>query len=273
MIGQRRGVSAFVPSDLTNTELWISASDELQSYTDAGTTPVSADGDLIYQINDRTTNGHNLVQDTSADRPLNKRNIVNGKAIARTDGINDYMTFGNILNDVLAGADKKFAVIISVANYATSGIIRLLLKIADGGLSENQRQLRFEIDDNKPSIIFFFDLDGDAIRQVQGTTLGGADSVITFDYDGSVDTNDGLDRLDIRVNGVSQSTNLSFTSGVLSDIPAGTAHLAIGAFVSSDGTQSHSWSAQDTGQLVVISDPSAQDISDVENFMIEDWNL
>jgi hypothetical protein len=253
----------FKPSDLSNCELWVSASDELQSYIDAGSTLVSADGDAVFQENDRTTNGFNAVQTTLAARPLNKRNIVNGKSVLRFDGTDDFMTFGNILNSVFAGADKKFAIIMALANYGTSENVRVMSKYVDG---TGTRQIRVEIRSNTPTFFFWMSTTNE-FRQIGGETLAGSDTVLTLNYDGSIDTNNGLDRLSIRANGVGQSTSLDGSSGTLGDIEATASPLEIATLESSF------FSGLDYGQIVVLSDPSAQDISKVEDFMIADWGL
>ncbi len=55
---------------LVNTDGFIFRADILTAYTDAGVTNVTADGDLVQQVNDLTINAHNFSQGTSANRPL-----------------------------------------------------------------------------------------------------------------------------------------------------------------------------------------------------------
>lgn len=70
--------------------LWVDFSDPDALYTDAGTTPVAADGDLIYYIRDKSGKGYHYQQATSASRAVFKDAIFNGLSIARFDGANDF---------------------------------------------------------------------------------------------------------------------------------------------------------------------------------------
>ncbi len=72
---------------------WYDFGDPLTLYTDAGSTLVSADGQLIYQCNDKAGTNH-ITQSTSSKRPTYKTNITNGFSIARFDATDDYMVNG-----------------------------------------------------------------------------------------------------------------------------------------------------------------------------------
>lgn len=66
------------PSDLTH--MWKDT---------AGTIPVTADGDAVARIDDKSGNGNNLLQSTSGSRPLYKTS--GGKSWLQFDGTDDYM--------------------------------------------------------------------------------------------------------------------------------------------------------------------------------------
>jgi len=68
---------AFNPLSLSPL-LWCDFSDASLLFTDAGSTNVSADADAIYQANDKSGNGFNLVQSTLTKRPLYKTSTQNG---------------------------------------------------------------------------------------------------------------------------------------------------------------------------------------------------
>lgn len=87
---RQSGGAEFSPTDIAGLQLWIDFSDPTTLFTDAGTTPVASDGDLIYQANDKTINGRNAVQATEGARFTYKANIKNGLSVARLDG-GDYL--------------------------------------------------------------------------------------------------------------------------------------------------------------------------------------
>jgi hypothetical protein len=88
-LGYKKAVSVATitdPTDIAGCKLWLDFSDATTLFTDAGSTQVSSDDDLIYQANDKSGEGHNAVQATEADRPVYKTGIQNSQSIARFDG-------------------------------------------------------------------------------------------------------------------------------------------------------------------------------------------
>lgn len=90
---REQGADDWLPTDITGLQLWIDFSDPTTLFTDAGTTPVSADADLIYQANDKSGNNKHLVQATSGSRPAYKVNIQNSKSAGffASGSPNDFM--------------------------------------------------------------------------------------------------------------------------------------------------------------------------------------
>jgi hypothetical protein len=77
-------VSTIQPTDIVGCKLWLDFSDATTLFTDAGSTQVSSDGDLIYQANDKSGEGNNATQSgDSAYRPTYKVNIQNSLSVAR----------------------------------------------------------------------------------------------------------------------------------------------------------------------------------------------
>lgn len=65
-------------------------------YTDsARSVAVSADGDVIGGVADQSGNAVHLSQPTAAAKPIYKTGILNGKSVARFDGVDDY-AFGSL---------------------------------------------------------------------------------------------------------------------------------------------------------------------------------
>ena len=81
-----RGGALWTPASISGLKLWLDFGDPDYLFTDAGTTKVSADGDAIYQANDKSGNGYHAVQSTSSYRPAYKTAIKNGLSTAYFDG-------------------------------------------------------------------------------------------------------------------------------------------------------------------------------------------
>jgi hypothetical protein len=89
---QRAAAGGFVPTDIAGCYLWLDFSDATTLFTDAGSTPVSSDGDAIYQANDKSGNNSHYSQSDSAKRPLYKTGILNSLSASLFDGSNDCLT-------------------------------------------------------------------------------------------------------------------------------------------------------------------------------------
>jgi hypothetical protein len=86
----KAAAAAWSPLDLASLVAWWDFSDAAKLFTDAGVTPVSADGQSIYQANDKSPSGYHLTQATAGNRPTYKTNAINGLSVCRfaADGIN-----------------------------------------------------------------------------------------------------------------------------------------------------------------------------------------
>lgn len=106
------------PTDLASLVAWYDFSDATTLFTDAGTTPVSSDGDLIYQANDKSGNNNHVVQATDTKRPAYKIGIQNSKSVSRYDG-------GDWLQDTftLIQPETVFVVFNSASQGANEWII------------------------------------------------------------------------------------------------------------------------------------------------------
>lgn len=91
LLGSGGGGGGWLPTDLTALAAWYDASDETTLYTDAGSTQVTADDDLVYQENDKSGNNHHKRQTTESLRPKYKTGIQNSLSVCRYDGSDDYL--------------------------------------------------------------------------------------------------------------------------------------------------------------------------------------
>ena len=67
--------AGFVPTDLASLTAWYDFSDAATMFVDAGSTPVSSDGDYIWQINDKSISGFNLVREDANSMPTYRTNV------------------------------------------------------------------------------------------------------------------------------------------------------------------------------------------------------
>jgi hypothetical protein len=74
----------FAPTDITGLALWLDYADTNSMFTDDGTTKVSASGDKIYRINDKSGNANHAYQTgTDTTRPTYLPNAQNGKSVGK----------------------------------------------------------------------------------------------------------------------------------------------------------------------------------------------
>lgn len=81
-------VSPFDPATVPGMVLWLDWSDPTAVYVDAGSTLVSADGDLIYRARDKSGNGNHADQATSGARARYTVDVRARRPAARFDGAN-----------------------------------------------------------------------------------------------------------------------------------------------------------------------------------------
>lgn len=83
----------FSPLDIPGLVLWLDASDAATLFQDsAGTTPATADGDVVGYWADKSGNGRNATQGTTANKPRLKLAVKNGLNVVRGDGSDDVLT-------------------------------------------------------------------------------------------------------------------------------------------------------------------------------------
>lgn len=112
---RQSGGAEFSPTDIAGLQLWIDFSDPTTLFTDAGTTPVASDGDLIYQANDKSGNAFHLAQTTEDNRPVYKANIKNSLSVSRYS--NDYIG----RNAVFTSSAGLVIYVFASSNVGTSG--------------------------------------------------------------------------------------------------------------------------------------------------------
>jgi hypothetical protein len=104
--------------------VWYDFSNPALLFTDAGTTPVSADGDLIYKANDKSGNNRHLTQSVSGQRPSYKINILNSKPIGRFWGsFNNTFTIMNTVSIAHSiGTGNFYFIVVYIRKEANSDL-------------------------------------------------------------------------------------------------------------------------------------------------------
>lgn len=160
--------------------------------------------------------------------------IVNtaGGAVASSDTSDRF-------DDIFSGDDKKFSLKVEIEfdEFITDGtMVAKYASIVEDG---HEFQLITRSGGTMVDFLWYGVLNGATHRWTRKSGLSlqtGTKYTFAVSYDGTIDTNDGLDRVVIYIDGVAQ-TGLVMNSSVgsLHSIPFGPAQLSIGEVVTSTG--------------------------------------
>ena len=143
------------------------------------------------------------------------------------------------MDNIFEGADKKFS--FSFWTYFSNLTANQIFfsKLGFGPHSEDQRQFFvIALTDGTLRFRTYFDLLGTSERTYNSpisTLTTGAWQLVRVTYDGSLDTNDGADRVTMRVDDVNKAISMT-GAGALGDMPSGIARLATGGAIGSSGS-------------------------------------
>jgi hypothetical protein len=148
--------------------------------------------------------------------------------------MNNRLMFGDILDTLWTANDTNFWLEITLNNMALTGAQRFVTKIDP----TNQRSFSFYSVDTDIYFAFYHVKDSSRFRAVKWAgALTSGEHEYVMKYDGSIDTNNGLDRCILEIDGVvAGSKTLSNAVGVLGDIDNATAQLCVGVDVNLAGT-------------------------------------
>ena len=252
VLGSRRGILSplgsarqragadWLPSDLAGLILWVDFSDATTLFTDAGVTPVSGDGDAIYQANDKSGVGNHLVQATVAKRPTYKVNIQNSLSIGRCDG-------GDAMQVIFAGASAQPQTIFTVHyDRAAEGTSH---NIYNGIASGNRHQFYAKISDTP-----------DGWQMYAGSALAGG----TMTKNAWVITA-------ATWNGASSALRVNAANIMSGDIGA---HTLTGLTLAATYTGAAGYTDGDYGAVLVYEGAlSAANITTVESYLNNKWSV
>lgn len=91
------GGAAFSPLDISGLALWLDASDASTLFQASnGTTPATADTDVVGYWGDKSGNGRHVTQGTTANKPLLKLAQQNGLNTVLFDGSDDFLSYAGV---------------------------------------------------------------------------------------------------------------------------------------------------------------------------------
>jgi len=163
------------------------------------------------------------------------------------------LRFGDVIEGVWSLNDVKFKLKVTVKNVSLTGDKTLLGKYSG---SDNQRSWAWTIVGDSVQFVWCR-VGTSASRVIRWTSvlLDTNEHDLEVRYDGSIDTNDGLDRCSLYIDGVLQgSKSLVSSVGVLTGTIINTsAQLCFGANVSAAGVASGAYFSGDAKDLQVLS--------------------
>jgi len=187
-------------------------------------------GNTVADLSDRNNSGA-VVSNLISEPGLwgNAGNFINADQA--------YLYMGDVLDDVFAGADKQFTISTWIE---PSSVMTNNFFISKYYTGTNEREFIWRIStDSKLEFFWSQSLAGATHRGVLGSTpITNLNTRyhIVIEYDGTLDTNDGLDRVRMWVNDVEETNTLSLTAGALGAMIDGGASFTIGWAADGDGT-------------------------------------
>jgi hypothetical protein len=159
------------------------------------------------------------------------------------NGYGAYVRFGDILDTTFSALNSAFRLGITLWNPPLYSARTLVSKFTT---TSSQRTFHWLINGSNITFNYYLTVgDGTRTRGVTWTGLtslyDGNEHTLEVRYDGSINTNDGLDRCNLYLDGVLYTTGktLSATIGAISNtLFSSSAQLAVGAVVNSAGTMS-----------------------------------
>ncbi|WP_062060914.1 LamG-like jellyroll fold domain-containing protein [Aquimarina longa] len=186
------------------------------------------EGDVV----DDTANNNGTM---NALTPANDRNDKTGKALNFSEagvfaGLGDVMHF--------AGEDKQFAISFWMKPTTFVSNSTIVSKLSQNtSCGENEQEFILRIKDGKIAPVYYGNTTN-AYRGFRGETDVQLDQWyhVVLNYDGTVDTNDGTDRIKIFLNGATESFTANESGGTFPfDIEDTASHLGLGNRLNSNG--------------------------------------
>jgi hypothetical protein len=196
----------FNPSRIAGLQLWLDATKGLFDETSGGS-PVTTDGATVARWEDQSGSGYNVLQSTSANRPILKTAIKNNKNVIRFDGSNDALISASIPSNNLLTV-SVFSVV-SPTNFGGGNAGRIFER-GSGGFSNF---MNFS-----SAIAFFF---GNVDIRGGSTTLSAFNLITSTAIIGTGTANTRINRLLAVSGNMGTSPNLANTTYQIGNRTAG----------------------------------------------------
>lgn len=191
--------------------------------------PQYGDNQLVYVAinNVEDVNGNEVTVAVSSTFTTTEHTFFNGSS--------NRLVFGDILDSLFAAGNAVFNLKCTVNNALLSGQHMLWAKFSP---SDNQRSFLMFYDGTNVAFNWYRNGIGSQHRSVQWAgALSSGEHTLELQYDGGIDTNDGLDRVTLLVDGSpAGSKTMASSAGTLGDIFSSSAQLCFGSYVNSAGT-------------------------------------
>jgi len=145
------------------------------------------------------------------------------------DGVDDYITCGDVYNDIIAGANKKFSMCAWInASEIVAGGRQIAAKLGDGVSGGTQRQFGWGVSNGKLRLIYYGELGTGKFRlfETNEVMTAGVDYHVAFTYDGTLAYDN---RVKLYINAVDTLAPVILSAGNPDAIQIGTAQFSIGA--------------------------------------------
>lgn len=205
------GVTAITDANILDYLTAVNSSAAAQSITatiDVTKKIITITPDVVWTELDDITITLDGVEDLNGNEPA---------AFAITFTTNDFtemnvnhLSLGSQIDAIITGSDKNFQLEVEVQNYLKVASDQNLFRKSSASIAQKALNVSIQGDD-----VHFVIHDGaGAIRNItwEDALLGITDFKIMFDYFGAIDTNNGLDRVDLYVDEVLVASGKTLTA-------------------------------------------------------------
>lgn len=242
-ISRGQGGVAFSPLDIAGLQLWLDGSDISTLFQDsAKTTPVASDGDVVGAMVDKSVNGDDILQATTANKPLYKTAIQNGLSVIQCV-TNDYLQ--GVFGSALSQPHTVFVV----------------AQLDAGAVNDNQDHMLIDGDDGSSRIGF---LQADFPAPDGWRMRAGATSLTNGDTDGN------WNLINLLFNGASSDMRINGSSKISGD--AGTQN-ADGITVGTRFDGVKGWVGYVAEVLIYDPAVSGADQTAIEDYLNSKWGI